>query len=368
MATIIDLLMALNRGELPALPAPANPMSLGPLQPEGPTNFEFAPELPPDAPMPALDRGIIDRTVALAGAAPTPPAPRGTLERVANALMGFSAGVQGQGGQFLQQLNEPQRRYEAQVADFNQRRSELGLRGTMAAEDKAERQRMAQQRRAEKEADRDFDLWVRRLNLRDDEAKLKAREVFELEKEKRQREETERKEKALFKRQLFLQIDDRIKAYRDQGAGDHSEELARNDFRSALGELGETVKPLSAAAKKANVLVQARLKRALDLANGRTRGAASGNAASLERQFKSLKAQFLRAELGTPSAPRGDRGLQERLATKFRAVMEQLAKLGYEVGFDASGIYPYIKPPQGKQQAAPAPQAQQNDPGDFRRY
>jgi hypothetical protein len=67
-------------------------------------------------------------------------------------------------------------------------------------------------------------------------------------------------------------MDDRIKAYRDQGADKYAEELARSDFRMALEQLGEKVPPLSAAASKANTLVQAKLQRALRLAQGGSGG------------------------------------------------------------------------------------------------
>src|SRR5262245_96900 len=178
-------------------------------------------------------------------------------------------------------------------------------------------------------------MWLQKNSDRSDEAKERMRQAFINERDARQArleaDRDQRREHAVFKRQLALQIDDRIKAYRDQGAGKYSEELARNDFKMALEQLGEKVAPLSAAASKANTLVQAKIQRALRLAQG---GAGTGSDAKLVEQFENLKSQLY------PARARGDERQIDTIMRRIEAVGVKLQAKGYEVGY---GKNPYVK-------------------------
>src|SRR5215510_10751624 len=114
MPSFLETLLMLNQAGMPPMPEPAQPMQV---MPSGPI---FAPPTPapmpqPAAPvaMPALDQNLIAQ---LSGPAPAQQQP-GFLDKLATALSGFSAGVQGQGPQFVQNIREqrqkPQREYEA---------------------------------------------------------------------------------------------------------------------------------------------------------------------------------------------------------------------------------------------------------------
>src|SRR5262245_8195508 len=129
MAINIELLralMALNAGDLPPLPGPAKPLPipLAPVPDLGPLSTETTaaygalnPEpVPPRFITPTLpDTSLINQEV---GPAPTAPAPLSRAQRIFNAIGGFGAGVQGQGAQYLAQLQEPQREYQRQLERY----------------------------------------------------------------------------------------------------------------------------------------------------------------------------------------------------------------------------------------------------------
>jgi hypothetical protein len=188
MATILDLLMALNRDELPPIPQPAEPVPMAPAPTGNVPEFGGPSQVtePPQAP---LDTRLIQQMLALRGPAPTAPAPLSRGQRIANALMGFGAGVEGRGGQFLQQLQEPQRQYQRQLENYNQQGTELGLRGL----ETAQRQQEQKTRRAQEVSDREFAAEVnreaRRLKLTDERELEMFRDTMLA---RRQREDDER--------------------------------------------------------------------------------------------------------------------------------------------------------------------------------
>src|SRR4030095_7844141 len=185
MATILDLLMALNRDELPPVPAPANPVPMAPA-PSGNVPEFGGPSMAGEPPQAPLDTRIIQQMLALRGPAPTPPAPRSKAERIFNALPGFGAGFQGNGAQFLQQLQEPQRQYQRQLENYNQQGTELGVRGLQ----KAPREEEQKTRRAQEELSREFaaevDREARRLKLTDERELTMLRDTLAA---RRQRED-----------------------------------------------------------------------------------------------------------------------------------------------------------------------------------
>src|SRR5262245_35833588 len=184
MATILDLLMALNRGDLQPLPRPAPTMPI-PLAPVGnlaplsdDTAAPFAAQNPEPVPprfvQPAApDAGVVNQEV---GQEPTAPAPLSRGQRIANAIAGFGAGVQGQGAQFLAQLQEPQREYQRQLERYQGRRTEALDR----AERRAEREAAQANRIAEAQYERDYNTWLKKQGIRQAEADTRSKQAFDL--------------------------------------------------------------------------------------------------------------------------------------------------------------------------------------------
>lgn len=194
-STLQMLLAKLNQGA--PLPDPAKPLpvplapvpNLGPLSTETTAAYgALNPEpVPPRIVQPApVDTNFVNQ---YSGSAPTPPAPATRLQRIAAALQGFGAGVSGEGAQFLYQLREPERRYQAQQEQYQDRRA----RALELAERRAEREAELANRANELAYERDFKTWLQKNNTRDDESKERMRQAFELEKEaRRARLETDR--------------------------------------------------------------------------------------------------------------------------------------------------------------------------------
>lgn len=252
------LLRRLKLLPVPEMPVPAD---LGPLSTET-SALNFEPVPPQFAQPAALDMNFVNRYAGAAPVAPVIPEPQ-ALDKLAAILSGIGAGP-AYGRALREEREEPIRRYEQQLERYQGRRAQ----GVELAERRSEREAERANRAAELAYTRDYNLYLKKLDIRRDEANERTRQAFELYRDARKEAENARKERVLLKRQIALQIDDRIKAYRDQGADKYAEELARNDFRMALGEIGEKVPPLSAAASKANRLVQAKIQRALRLAQG----------------------------------------------------------------------------------------------------
>lgn len=209
MATILDLLMALNRGDLPPVPGPAEPIGLPaglpnvPLAPAPQASISTGPTGPlpepaPVAPTEPLDLNLMRQIMALAPPEPTKPAPLSRGQRIANALIGFGAGVQGYGPQFLQQLQEPQREYQRRLQTYQNERGRFGLTALEAAQSKQERAQAERQRRADIQAQRDFEIQLDKMKFSDEQARDQARQAFQLELEARkEREAQEKQQRAL---------------------------------------------------------------------------------------------------------------------------------------------------------------------------
>src|SRR5689334_14992386 len=180
MTELEQLLAALSAQQLPNLPAPATPMSLGPITPPQTPQFQLntPPDLPPQAPMPAPNNSFIQN---YSGPPPTPPAPLSKAQRIFNAIGGFGAGFQGNGAQYLEQLQQPQRQYQRQNEQYQARRTE----GIQIDERRRERQQEMQTRAAERAADREFDLFVRKSGITDQAAIEQLRYVHEAERDAR---------------------------------------------------------------------------------------------------------------------------------------------------------------------------------------
>lgn len=235
-----NLQILLNRLKLLPIPEAPVPADLGPLDPETARAFAaLNPEpVPPAFAAPApIDTSFVNQ---YAGAAPTAPAPRSRGERIANALAGFGAGFRGQGAEFLEQLDQPRRAYEAQLERYQGRRAQ----GVELAERRAEREAERANRASELQYQRDLQVWLKKNDVRSDEAAKQAQYAFELLRDARRFDAEDKRQKAQEEKQLRLKAADLARAYRLAGAvdpankADWAKELAEKD----LG-LRESVSP-----------------------------------------------------------------------------------------------------------------------------
>jgi hypothetical protein len=352
MATILDLLMALNQGDLPPIPAPASPVPLAPA-PMGNVPEFGGPSMATEAPQAPLDTRIIQQMLALRGPAPTAPAPLSRGQRIANALIGFGAGVEGRGGQFLQQLQKPQREYKRQVEKYNQEGTELGVRALETAQRQQERQTTRAQQVSDRQFAAEVDREARRLHLTDQRELEMFRDTLlarrQREDDERQAAEQRRREKAQQER------DARVFASQlGKGQGAAPARIAE-ELGNYYAKLTDILSPaaegyLNAQAKRAQILA--------------SRPAGGGGGASAKAQkalqgFEAIKQKLIEAvKVGNSQA-------QKQLMTDLNRSFRGLARFPeIEAGFDASGKWPYAKFRGGQSSTAQtaAPQDQQNDP------
>jgi len=186
MPLFLDTLLALNGANLPPvadaakpMPVPYAPVNLGPLS----TDTTLAQTAQNPEPVPprffqpaAPDMNFVNQ---YAGAAPTPPQQPSGLQRVANALIGFGAGIQGNGPQFLNYLQQPQQIYQAQNEAYQQRRGA----GLELAERRADREAAQANQIAEAQYQREFAAWQRNNADADAMTKLKAQQAFQMQRD-----------------------------------------------------------------------------------------------------------------------------------------------------------------------------------------
>ena len=250
MPSFIETLLALNGGNLPPLPDAAPSMPL-PLTTAGqpPTPQYGGPSQVTEPPQAPFDPRIIAQYLATQAPPPQAPAPPSRAQQIANALVGFSAGVQGRGPQFLQQLQEPQRTYEAQLADYNANRSRLAGLGLEAGL----RQQELKTRRAQEVSDQQFEQEARRearrLNITDQQDFERFKDTLL---SARQRQQQQAADERLLQQQKLKFADDvrnQIKFYKSKGVDNSTQahRLAVNDLSDVATQLGIPVPPLTAA-------------------------------------------------------------------------------------------------------------------------
>src|SRR5215831_14015797 len=137
MPSVLETLLALNGGNLPPLPnaapsmpllpAPQNPMPVGPAY--GATPELMASDIAPRAPAEPLDMQLARAYQQFAPPPPTPPPAPTRLQQIAGVIGGIGAGLQGRGPEYTAFLQQPQQQYQAQLNANNQLRGELGMRG-----------------------------------------------------------------------------------------------------------------------------------------------------------------------------------------------------------------------------------------------
>jgi len=178
--------------------------------------------VPPPLPGPVDAEAIRSRFAGMAGPEPVAPTvePTSLIIRIARALQGFGAGVQGQGPQFLEGLRRereaPMREFRAQKERFDTRKQELEFAGEQAVLSAEDRRAQRAQQLLDKQADRDFEESIKRSGLKSAEAIAQMRAAFDLERDARkaefERQEQERKDakdrRAAIQRQADVFVDD----------------------------------------------------------------------------------------------------------------------------------------------------------------
>lgn len=208
-AGVEQAILALLEGRSPS---PVAPVPLAPTGGIGPLEMDTTAALaalqpqpvPPALPGPVDADAIRSRFAGMAGPEPQAPTvePTSMIIRIARALQGFGAGVQGQGPQFLAQLaeerNRPQREFQARKERFDTRKQELEFAGEQAVLTAEDRRAQRTQQLLDKQADRDFEASVKRAGLKSQEAIAQMRAAFDLERDARKaefdRQEQERKD------------------------------------------------------------------------------------------------------------------------------------------------------------------------------
>lgn len=349
---IIQLLMALNRGGLPPLPAPAPSEDimvrpgattaipyapvpgLGPLSEDTTAAFgALNPEpVPPRFTEPAApDMNFVSQQT---GAPPVAPAPLSRGQRIANALIGFGAGLQGRGGEFLEQLREPQREYQRQVERYEGRRTQA----IEAAERRAEREADRANRAAELQYNRDYNLYLKKLGIRKDEADEQTQRAFEI--YKLDRHEKAEAEKERQRERRAQESDARVRTGRFFTLSNDmtlSTELGRH-------YAGLSDKPLSAAAAKLDAKLQgvgeARMGRAMRVGvGGRTGGGVDKQTAKLIEEFNNARNNLITA---IASGQTGE--AQKQIRRKLDSLVRRLTgRPGVETGYGGKDKWPYVK-------------------------
>lgn len=251
-----------NGGQQPPM-APVGQPPISVMPPAAP------PEAPPTAPTPALDPSIIQRYLAFAPPAPTPPPQPSGLQRFANALAGFGAGVQGNGAQFLAQLQQPQREYQQQLAQNNAARTELGIRGLEAAQREQSQTQAETQAQANRQQQQDFEVAMRKAGVTDQQAMEQMRQAFQLNFQREQERIADEKLKEQQQLKLDEDLGKQIKFYRSNGVDNAAQarRLALNDLADSVRRLGREVPTLSADDNKQLALVNAKITKAAADAN-----------------------------------------------------------------------------------------------------
>ena len=208
-AGVEQALLALLQGQQPSplAPVPLAPTGgIGPLEMDTTAALAALQPRPVPAPLPApVDADAIRaRFAGMAGPEPVAPTvePTSLIIRIARALQGLGAGVQGQGPQFLEGLRRereaPMREFRAQKERFDTRRQELEFAGEQAVLSAEDRRAQRAQQLLDKQADRDFEESIKRSGLKSAEAIAQMRAAFELERDARkaefERQEQERKD------------------------------------------------------------------------------------------------------------------------------------------------------------------------------
>lgn len=321
MATTLEMLLqqlAAQNGGGPGLPPVAPSMPIPLVTQTGPPNVPQygGPSQVVEPPTAPINPNIASQYLNLQGPPPTPPTPLSRGQRIANALMGFGAGLEGRGPEFLAQLNEPRRRYEAQLADFNANRQRLGVMGFEAAQRDVERRTDRAMRLAERQADEEFARESRRLGLYDAESQERLRQAHELERDARMLRLQQTHELELERRKREDRAAE-IAGRLGSGPGAAPPQIARE-----LGEFYANVRQsVSPAAAK---WVNAQARRAELLARPAVGG---GSAAASRRETQDLQRRTAQAAAGIAQMEKLARQAMETTEDKRPPILGQMRSL-----------------------------------------
>lgn len=188
-------------------PSPLAPVATAPTGGIGPLEMDTTAALaalqpqpvPPALPGPVDAEGIRSRFAGLAGPEPMAPTvePTSLIVRIARALQGFGAGVQGQGPQFIeglrQQTEAPQREFRARKERFDTRKQELELAGEQAILTAEEKRAARTTELLDKQNEREREEVIKRAGFKSAQAIAQIRGAFDLELQAR-KAEAEQKE------------------------------------------------------------------------------------------------------------------------------------------------------------------------------
>lgn len=362
MATVLQLLQALNRADLPPLPDPAKPApipyapvgNLGPLSNDTTAAFgALNPEPVPPAILPPLapDMNFVN---SYAGTPPTPPTFQQptTLEKIAAVLSGIGLGPE-YGAQLREERQRPVREYQAAQERYQARRTQ----GVELAERRAEREADRANRAASAQYEREYKTWLKKMDIRQDQADLKTKQAFDLLKVREQERIADEKQERQVRAQQ--ERDARTIAGRlGTGPGAAPAKIAE-ELGNYYAKLTDKLSPAAenwrnAQARRAEVLAG--------------RGAGGGTGGGVSKQTAKLVEEFnnARQNLITATA-RGDAKGQKDLRMRLSQLVKRLAgRPGVEAGYGA-GQWPYVKVNGQLSTGEPgqqptAPQNQQADP------
>jgi hypothetical protein len=279
-----------------------------------------------------------------AGPEPVQPAmePTSMIIRIARALQGFGAGVQGQGPQFLAQIEEqreaPQREYRARKERFDTRKQELGVMAEQAVLTAEDRRMARTMELIDKQADRDFQKAAAALGIKKAEALERLRGAIDLERdakkaeaERLEQERKDAKDRKVRADNIAKELFDDLKISRQQAR--------------AFAEFEVNQTPLS----KADAKVYNRLEKYRRPTGGvgAFSGADSSTAQRTISEFETLK------NLAIQGVKSKGGSVQDEVEAVRKATAPVVRKMArrpdlFEVGA-GSGGYLYAKPRQGAQ-------------------
>ena len=310
--------------------------------------------VPPALPGPVDAGAIRSQFMAQAGPEPVAPVVEETplIIKIARALQGFGAGVQGQGPQFLEGLRQereaPMREFRARKERFDTEQRELGLMAERAVLSAEEKRTARTQELLDRQFEQEFQKGVRRLNLQDEREQQLFRDALLA---KRQREDDERQAEENRRKESAQKIRDaRIFAreYRKAGAGKFAKELADYD-----AGLTTEISPGAANWESAQTRIAELRAGRLQRGEGMT-GASSTAVQNTIAEFETLK------NLAIQAAKSKGGSVQDEVEAVRKATAVVVRKMArqpnlFEVGA-GSGGYLYAKPRQaGQASGAPAP-------------
>ena len=271
MPSFIDILQALNGGNLPPLPDPAKPMGLFPA-PAPPITIgppQGMPDAAPMAPTQPLDMNFVNQYAGQAPVAPVASTPT-TLDKVAAILGGIAYGPQY--AQMLQEQRQaPLREYQRQSEQYQNRKAQ----GLELATRKQERQQEQAQRQAEANQEREFKVWLQKTGVTDEVAIQQMRQAFEIQKIREQQRAADAK---LQEQQRAQQERDARLIARDYGRLTDNPKIALELGRYYAG-LTDNLSPQAAKFES----VQNRLNEARALRMARLAAGGGGGGAQTEK-------------------------------------------------------------------------------------